>query len=42
MWGTTAALLKNMVQGVAEGFTVPLRLNGVGYRAQLENGMLLY
>ena len=33
MWGTTRALINNMVKGVSEGFTVNLDINGVGYRA---------
>ncbi|KAJ3109496.1 hypothetical protein HDU97_005153 [Phlyctochytrium planicorne] len=36
MWGTTRALVRNMVEGVSEGFTVPIQLVGVGYRAALE------
>lgn len=32
--GTVRALVKNMVQGVTEGFEVTLELVGVGYRAQ--------
>ncbi|KND03251.1 ribosomal protein L6 [Spizellomyces punctatus DAOM BR117] len=40
MWGTTRALLENMVEGVHEGFTVPIRFNGVGYRALFEEGKL--
>lgn len=36
MWGTTRTLLSNMIEGVSVGFTVPIRMNGVGYRAQLE------
>jgi large subunit ribosomal protein L6 len=51
MWGTVNSLVANMIEGVSEGmttwnmliiagFTVPLRLNGVGYRAQLEGGKL--
>ncbi|KAK9766546.1 54S ribosomal protein L6 mitochondrial [Basidiobolus ranarum] len=41
MWGTTRALINNSVIGVSEGFSVPLRLVGVGYRAALEtNGKL--
>ncbi|KAJ3142577.1 hypothetical protein HK100_000953 [Physocladia obscura] len=35
MWGTTRRLLANLVVGVSEGFTVPVRLVGVGYRASL-------
>ncbi|RKO92544.1 ribosomal protein L6, alpha-beta domain-containing protein [Blyttiomyces helicus] len=33
MWGTIRQLVNNMVEGVTEGFTVPLRFQGVGYRA---------
>jgi len=33
MWGTTRALVNNMVTGVATGFTRTLEINGVGYRA---------
>eukprot|EP00842_Homolaphlyctis_polyrhiza_P006151 jgi/Hompol1/6537/HPOL_000190-RA len=36
MWGTTRALVANMVTGVSEGFLLPLRLVGVGYRAQID------
>lgn len=36
MWGTTRALVNNIVTGVAEGFTVNLEINGVGYRAAVE------
>jgi large subunit ribosomal protein L6 len=35
-WGLTAARLANIVQGVHQGFVVPVRLVGVGYRASLE------
>ncbi|RUS16822.1 50S ribosomal protein L6 [Endogone sp. FLAS-F59071] len=40
MWGTTRALIQNYVTGVSEGFRVPLRISGVGYRAAIENGKL--
>lgn len=40
MWGTTRALLNNMIEGVTEGYMVPLRIVGVGYRALMENGKL--
>ncbi|NQU71269.1 MAG: 50S ribosomal protein L6 [Rhodospirillales bacterium] len=33
MWGTSRSLLNNLVQGVSEGFTINLEINGVGYRA---------
>jgi large subunit ribosomal protein L6 len=36
MWGTTRALINNMVKGVSEGFTVNLEINGVGYRAAVQ------
>ncbi len=32
-WGTTRALVNNMVKGVSAGFTRKLEINGVGYRA---------
>lgn len=36
VWGLTRALLANAVVGVSEGYTLPLRLVGVGYRAAVE------
>jgi large subunit ribosomal protein L6 len=36
LWGTTRALVNNMVQGVSNGFTVNLEINGVGYRAAVQ------
>ncbi|KAI9229534.1 MAG: 50S ribosomal protein L6 [Piptocephalis tieghemiana] len=36
MWGTTRSLLANAVTGVTEGYSVPVRFVGVGYRAALE------
>ena len=35
-WGTTRALLQNMVQGVARGYEKKLEIEGVGFRAELE------
>jgi large subunit ribosomal protein L6 len=37
MWGTTRTLIANAIHGMTEGFTVPLYLVGVGYRAALED-----
>lgn len=37
MWGTTRTLIHNAIVGVTEGFTVPVYLVGVGYRAALED-----
>ncbi len=36
MWGTTAAHLKNMVDGVTKGFEKKLEVNGVGYRVAMQ------
>jgi large subunit ribosomal protein L6 len=36
MWGLTRTLIQNAVTGMTEGFTVPLYLVGIGYRAALE------
>ncbi|KAG9019280.1 hypothetical protein FRB90_004549 [Tulasnella sp. 427] len=36
-WGLRRTLISNAVQGLTEGFVVPLKLVGVGYRAQLED-----
>lgn len=35
-WGTTRALLANMVTGVSAGFEKKLQIQGVGYRAALQ------
>ena len=40
MWGTTRALVNNMVTGVATGFTRNLEINGVGYRASVQGNSL--
>jgi len=37
MWGLTRTLINNAVIGMTEGFSVPLYLVGVGYRAALED-----
>ncbi len=39
-WGLSRALINNMVQGVTEGFTLTLEVNGVGYRAQVQGKTL--
>ncbi|KAF9921376.1 hypothetical protein FBU30_008624 [Linnemannia zychae] len=41
MWGTTRALIANAITGVTEGYTVPIRLVGVGFRATVEGGSKL-
>ena len=39
-WGTTRNLMRNMVQGVSQGFKRNLEINGVGYRAAVQGKML--
>ena len=39
-WGMTRSLINNMVEGVDQGFTKKLAVEGVGYRASI-NGSLL-
>lgn len=36
MWGTARTLLSNNVVGISEGHVLVIRLNGIGYRAALE------
>lgn len=40
-WGLERALLQNMVLGVTEGFKKELEINGVGYRAKVEDDKLI-
>lgn len=40
MWGLSRSLVANMVQGVAEGFSKELEINGVGYRAEVQGKSL--
>lgn len=43
IWGTTRALIQNMIIGVSTGFTKQVELNGVGYRMELvSNELVLY
>jgi large subunit ribosomal protein L6 len=39
--GTVRQLIANMIQGVKEGWTKVLEIQGTGYRAQVENGKLI-
>ncbi|HUB96574.1 MAG TPA: 50S ribosomal protein L6 [Stellaceae bacterium] len=41
MWGTTRALVNNMVTGVSKGFSRNLEINGVGYRAAVQGKNLV-
>ena len=40
-WGTTRALVNNMVAGVSKGFTKNLEIEGVGYRAAVQGKNLV-
>ena len=40
MWGTTRALIANMVKGVADGFSKSLEITGTGYRAAVNGANL--
>lgn len=39
-WGLARSLVRNMVKGVSEGFTVKMEINGVGYRAAAQGKTL--
>ncbi|MBX5453186.1 MAG: 50S ribosomal protein L6 [Acidobacteriia bacterium] len=41
MWGTTRALVANMVHGVSAGFSKSLEINGTGYRAAVQGSKLV-
>jgi len=41
LWGTTRNILSNLVKGTSEGFTVNLEVNGVGYRCQVQEDLLI-
>lgn len=41
IWGTTRAILQNMIQGVTEGFQKQLELNGVGYKMAVQGKKLV-
>ena len=41
MWGTSRSLLDNLVTGVDRGFTVELEINGTGYRAGVDDRVLV-
>jgi large subunit ribosomal protein L6 len=40
LWGTTRALVNNMITGVSKGFAVNLEITGVGYRAAVQGNTL--
>ena len=40
LWGTYAAITRNLVTGVTEGFTKILEIEGVGYRMEVQGNKL--
>ena len=40
MWGMQRSLAKNLVIGVTDGFKIDLEINGVGYRAAIDDKVL--
>ncbi len=41
LWGTYAAHINNMVEGVTKGFEKVLEIEGVGYRAEMKGNTLV-
>ncbi|WP_367160402.1 50S ribosomal protein L6 [Kozakia baliensis] len=41
MWGTTRAVVANVVKGVSEGFTKSLEITGTGFRASIQGSNLV-
>ena len=39
-WGTTRAIIANIINGVTNGFSKTLELNGTGYRASVSGSKL--
>ena len=40
MWATSRTLINNMVTGVMAGYTINLEINGIGYRAAVQENIL--
>ena len=41
MWGTTRALVANMVRGVSQGYSKSMEITGTGYRAAVQGDTLV-
>lgn len=41
LWGTTRAVIANMVEGVSTGYTKSLEINGVGYKFEVAGQKLI-
>lgn len=40
LWGTYGALVRNMIEGVTNGYTIKLEINGVGYGFDVSGNVL--
>lgn len=40
-WGTTRALIANMIEGVVKGYEKKLKIQGLGYKAQMKGETLV-
>ena len=38
LWGLDRALIFNMIKGVSEGYQKQLKIEGIGYKAEVKNG----
>lgn len=41
MWGTARSIIAGMVKGVTEGYSAEVEINGVGYRANMQDKYLI-
>ena len=41
LWGTTRAVIANMVEGVSTGYSKSLEINGVGYKFEVQGQKLI-
>lgn len=41
LWGTYASIIRNMIEGVTDGFTRILEIEGVGYRAAVQGNQIV-
>ncbi|MDD2758277.1 MAG: 50S ribosomal protein L6 [Patescibacteria group bacterium] len=41
LWGTFSALVKNMIEGVVNGYKKELEINGVGFKANMKGDVLV-
>lgn len=42
LWGTSRAIIQNMIVGVTEGYSKSVELNGVGFKMELAEKLTLY